>query len=86
MTKMIDLQLTWTPLVPGLVELVTRAENLETRDFAASELRRMCDAAGLAPAESDRLVAGIAANPADADLLARLRDAARAVDAKAAAK
>ena len=84
MTKITTLpvRLHWTPLLPGLIELAARAENLSSRDIAASELRRMGDAAGLNPNETDRLVAAIVANPTDADLLERLAAAARAADAK----
>lgn len=85
MTKITTLpvELRWTPLLPGLIELAARAETLSTRDIAASELRRMGDAAGLNPSETDRLVAAIVANPSDADLLERLRAAAAAADLRA---
>jgi hypothetical protein len=85
MTKITTLpvKLAWTALLPGLIELAARAETLTTRDIAASELRRMGDAAQLSPAETDRLVAAIAANPTDSDLLERLRAAAAAADLRA---
>jgi hypothetical protein len=84
MTKIttLPIRLHWTPLLPGLIELAARAETLSSRDIAASELRRMGDAAGLNPNETDRLVAAIVANPSDPDLLARLRAAALTADAK----
>lgn len=82
MTRTIEITPTWTPLVAPLVDLLVGA-NVEARDSAAAELRRLLAASGSSEAESDRLIAAIVANPAERDLQARLLAAARMVDARA---
>ena len=85
MTQQIEITLTWTPLVRGLVELLARSEQLTTRDTAATELRTLLAAAGATTSEAERLLVALAANPGDPSLLERLHVAARSVDAQIAA-
>jgi thioredoxin-like negative regulator of GroEL len=82
MIHTIEIAPTWTPLVTPLADLLA-SPNLETRDSAAVELRRLLAAAGSTEPESERLIAALAADPSDRDLRARLLAAARTVDARA---